>query len=213
MKISFFRTLSVLFVFGLVSAVSLDYFAAKVDASTTSVGFYVQGRWVTVPAGTRILIRTSDTLSTTRQGAGSLFGGVLDTNVSAQGRVVAPRGTPVHGRIASASSAGSMRGSSHLTLELTDIALNGTAHPIVTDSIQWQGQGSGGNTARNIGVGAGLGSAFGAMVGRGRGAAIGGLAGGAIGTARAADNQGQQIVLSQGTLLEFRLMQPASLPR
>lgn len=213
MKISFFRTLSVLFVFGLVSGASLDYFAAKVDASTAPVGFYVQGRWVTVPAGTRVLIRLSETLASNRQTAGSLFGGVLDTNVSAQGRVVAPRGTPVHGRIASASSAGAMRGSSHITLELTDIILNGTAHPIVTDSLQWQGQGSGGNTARNIGVGAGLGSAIGAVAGRGRGAAIGGLAGGALGTARSAGSPGQQVGLSQGTLLEFRLMQPASLPR
>lgn len=213
MKISFVRTLSVLLVFGLVSGVSLGHFATKVDAATAPVGFYVQGRWITVPAGTRLLIRLSDTLTSARHTAGSLFGGVLDTNVNAQGNVVAPRGTPVHGRIASASSAGSMRGSSQLTLELTDIVINGTANPIVTDSLQWQGQGSGGSTARNIGVGAGLGSAIGAVAGRGRGAAIGGLAGGALGTARSAGNQGQQIGLSQGTLLEFRLMQPASLPR
>ena len=215
MNVSFVRALSVLFAFVLVGGVSLDRFATRVDASTASDGFNGQNRsgWLTVPAGTRVLIRTIEPLSSARPPAGGRFAGVLETNLSAQGRVIAPRGTQVHGRISSARTAGGLGGSSHLTIELTDIIMNGTAHPIVTEAIQWQGQGRGGNTARSVGIGAGLGSAFGAIAGRGRGALIGGAVGGGLGTASAAGSPGQEIFIEQGTLLEFRMMQPATMPR
>jgi hypothetical protein len=107
-----------------------------------------------------------------------------------------------------------MAGGSELALQLTDIVVNDTAHPIMTNTYQLQGQGRGGATARNVGVGAGLGSVIGAVAGGGRGAAIGAAAGGGLGTARAAGGGGgQQVNFTQGTMLEFRLQQPASLPR
>ena len=132
----------------------------------------------------------------------------------AVGVVAAPRGTTVHGQLVSAKSAGRMSGGSELALELTDIVINGTAHPIMTDTYQLQGQGQGGQTARSVATGAGLGSAIGAIAGGGRGAAIGAAAGGGLGTARAAGGGGgQQVSLAQGTMLEFRLQHPALLPR
>ena len=111
-------------------------------------------------------------------------------------------------------SAGRMAGGSELALQLTDIVINDTAHPIMTDIYQLQGQGQGGRTARSVAGGAGLGSAIGAIAGGGRGAAIGAAAGAGLGTARAASGGGgQQVSLDRGTMLEFRLQQPASLPR
>jgi hypothetical protein len=169
---------------------------------------------ISVPAGTRILIRLSENLSSANARAGGRFTGVLDTNVMAEGIVAAPRGTTVHGQVVAAQSAGRMAGGSELSLELTDIVINDTAHPILTDSYQLQGQGQGGRTARNVVGGAGLGSAIGAIAGGGRGAAIGAAAGGGLGTARAASGGGgQQVNFPQGTLLAFRLQQPAALPR
>jgi len=92
--------------------------------------------------------------------------------------------------------------------------INGTAHPVMTDTYQIQGQGQGGRTARNVAGGAGLGSVIGAIAGGGRGAAIGAAAGGGLGTARAAGGGGgEQVRFDEGTLLEFRLQQPAPLPR
>jgi hypothetical protein len=81
-------------------------------------------RKVTVPAGTRILIRTIDSIDTTKQKAGYRFTASLETNLQVDNAVVAPRGS---GPLASASSAGRMSGSSELTLELTDLVINGTA--------------------------------------------------------------------------------------
>jgi hypothetical protein len=184
------------------------------DIPTAQAGAPPQGNWISVPAGTRILIRVSETLSSANQRAGARFTGRLETNLMAQGIVAAPRGATVHGQVVSVQSAGRMAGGSELALELTDIVVNDTAHPIVTNTYQLQGQGQGGRTARSVATGAGLGTVIGAVAGGGRGAAIGAAGGGALGTARAAGGGGgQQANLAQGTLLEFRLQQPASLPR
>ena len=85
---------------------------------------------ITVPAGTRILIRTVDAIDSSKQKAGFRFTATLETNLQAEDQVIAPRGTTVYGRLAQASSAGRMSGSSELTLELTDILINGSAYPL-----------------------------------------------------------------------------------
>src|SRR5215467_10090742 len=87
---------------------------------------------VTVPAGTRILVRTIDSIDTTKQKTGYRFTASLETNLQVDNRVVASRGTRVYGQLVSASSAGRMSGSSELTLQLTDIVINGTSYPLVT---------------------------------------------------------------------------------
>ena len=185
-----------------------------VGVVSTAYAGAAQGNTISVPAGTRVLIRLSETLSSTNQRAGARFTSRLETNVMAEGVVAATRGATVHGQVVAAQSAGRMAGGSELALELTDIVINDTAHPIMTSAYHLQGQGQGGRTARNVAGGAGLGSVIGAVAGGGRGAGIGAAAGGALGTARAASGGGgQQINFAQGTLLEFRLQQPASLPR
>jgi hypothetical protein len=173
---------------------------------------FAQNR-ITVPAGTRILVRTSDSLDSTRQRAGSRFGATLETNLMAEGVLVARSGTTVHGQLANANSAGRMAGSSLLVLELTDIVIDGTPVPIITNTYSVEGRGSGGQTARGIARGAGLGTAIGAVAGGGRGAGIGAVSGAALGTARAGATEGQQVSVPRGSLLEFRLQQPVSLPR
>src|SRR6516162_1262811 len=70
---------------------------------------------VTVPAGTRILIRTVDSIDSSKQKAGFRFTPTLETNLQAEDSVVARRGTTVYGRLAQASSEGRMKGSSELT--------------------------------------------------------------------------------------------------
>jgi len=211
MKTALVKILTGVVVYVLTFGVLLNWVG---DVSTVHAGATAQGNFISVPAGTRILVRLSETLSSTNQRAGARFTGRLETNLMAQGVVAAPRGTTVHGQLISVKSAGRMSGGSELALELTDIVINGTAHPIMTDTYQLQGQGQGGQTARSVATGAGLGSVIGAIAGGGRGAAIGAAAGGGLGTARAAGSGGgQQSTLAQGTMLEFRLQQPALLPR
>ena len=178
------------------------------DASSAAQGT----KRINIPAGTRILIRMIDSIDSTKQKAGYRFTASLETNLQVDNLVVAPRGTTVYGRLTSAESAGRMSGSSELTLELTDIVINGTAYPLLTSTYEVKGQGEGKKTARKVVGGAGLGALIGGIAGGGKGAGIGALAGAGAGTVVAASKKGQQLTIPSETLLEFRLQQPGSLP-
>jgi hypothetical protein len=167
---------------------------------------------VTVPAGTRILIRMVDSVDSTKQQAGHRFTARLETNLQVGEVIVAPRGTTVYGRLAKAKSAGNMSGGAELTLELTDIVINGTANPLLTSTYQVASQGQGNKTAGRIVGGAGLGALIGGLAGGGKGAAIGAGAGAAAGTTVSAATKGKQVSVPSESLLEFRLQQPGSLP-
>ena len=167
---------------------------------------------ITVPAGTRILIRTVDPIDSSKQKAGFRFTANLETNLQYDNVVVARRGTPVYGVLATASSAGKMKGSSELGLELTDIVINGTSYPLMTSTYEIEGKGEGSNTAKKVLGGAGLGALIGGLAGGGKGAGIGALAGAGAGTAVAATKKGQQLQIPSESLLEFRLEQPVTLP-
>jgi hypothetical protein len=167
---------------------------------------------ITVPAGTRVLIRTIDAIDSSKQKTGYRFTASLETNLVADNVLIAPRGTTDYGRLAEASSAGRMSGSSELTLELTDIVINGTAYALLTSTYEVKGKDEGGNTAKKVIGGAGLGALIGGIAGGGKGAGIGALAGAGAGTAVAASKKGQQLQIPSESLLEFRLEQPVSLP-
>ena len=169
-------------------------------------------RKITVPAGTRVLIRLIDSIDTTKQKTGFRFTASLETNLQADNTVVAPRGTIVYGQLVQASSAGRMAGSSQLMLELTDIVVKDTPYPMLTSTYEVKGKGEGSKTAKKVLGGAGLGALIGGIAGGGTGAAIGVLAGAAGGTAIAASKKGEQLSIPSESLLEFRLEQPLSLP-
>jgi len=181
-------------------------------AALTAMAAAQDTKQVTVPAGTRLLIRMDDSIDSSRQAAGYRFTANLETNLRVGDVVVAPRGTPVYGRLASASSAGRFAGSSELTLELTDILIDGTTYPLLTSTYEIKGSGEGSKTAKKILGGAGLGALIGGLAGGGKGAGIGALAGAAGGTAIAASKRGEQLSIPSESLLEFRLEQPATLP-
>ena len=167
---------------------------------------------VPVPAGTRILIRMVDSVDSSKQQVGHRFTARLETNLQVGDVVVAPRGSTVYGRLATAKSAGNMSGGAELTLELTDIVINGTAYPLLTSVYQVASQGQGNKTAGRIVGGAGLGALVGGLAGGGKGAAIGAGAGAAAGTTIAAATKGKQVAVPSESLVEFRLQQPVSLP-
>jgi hypothetical protein len=167
---------------------------------------------VSVPAGTRILIRTIDPIDSSKQKTGFRFKASLETNLQLENTVVAERGTTVYGRLAQASSAGRMSGSSELSLELTDIVINGTPYSLMTSTYEIKGKGEGKKTAGKVLGGAGLGAIIGGIAGGGAGAAIGVVAGAAGGTALAASKKGEQLQIPSESLLEFRIEQPVSLP-
>lgn len=186
--------------------------ATAATAASPSVAAEQGQRTITVPAGTPILVRTVNSIDSSQQQVGYRFQATLETNLMAGGKVVAPRGSTVFGRLAQAKSAGRFKGQSELGLELTDIVIKGTAYPLLTSDFVVKGKGEGSKTTRKVLGGAGLGALIGGIAGGGKGAGIGAAIGGVTGTAMAGSKKGQQIVVPSESLIEFRLQQPASLP-
>src|SRR5258708_7226268 len=164
------------------------------------------------PAGTGVRTSMIVSVDSRKQRAGDRFTASLETNLQVDDEVIAPRGTTVYGRLTNAKSAGRMSGAGELTLELTDIVINGTAYPLVTSTYEVRSEGKGKKTTRRILGGAGLGALIGGIAGGGTGAAIGVVAGAAGGTAVAAAKRGKQVSVASESLLEFRLEHATTLP-
>jgi hypothetical protein len=94
---------------------------------------------VTVPAGTLIFVGMLDSLDTSKTQTGQLFTTTLDTKLAANGVVIAKKGTKVNSKVIKSENVLRLTGKSELQLELTNIIIDGTAHPIMTSGFQSKG--------------------------------------------------------------------------
>lgn len=152
---------------------------------------------MTVPAGTRLVIRTTDDIDSKRHGAGHRFRGQLEGALVIDGETVAPRGTFVHGQITQAQQSGRLAGRSNLSITFTDIMLDDQLFPIQTGQLSAQTQGEGGRTLGRTARAAAIGGLIDGSSGARTGARVG--AGAAILTS------GASINVPRGTVLETTL--------
>jgi hypothetical protein len=166
---------------------------------------------LTIPAGTVLVVRTNDFLSTDRNHIGDTFTATLDQPLVVNGWVVARRGQTIVGKVKDVRKAGRVKGTSELGVELTDITIvDGRQLPILTEL--WKGSGgtSHGQDAATIVGTTGLGAAIGAAADWGRGAAIGAGAGAVAGIGAVLLTRGRPTVVAPETQLSFRLVDPVS---
>jgi hypothetical protein len=165
---------------------------------------------VTLPAGTVIPIRMTDTLDSASTQSNSVFHGSLAGDLIADGMVVARSGASVVGRVVTAKDATHFSGSSQLSIELTRV--DTVDHPVdvVTDAFTKNGNGRGKNTAEKTGGGAAVGAILGGLLGGGKGAAIGAVTGGGVGAGVNGVTRGQQVQIPTETLVSFHLQSPIS---
>ncbi|MFN2126831.1 MAG: hypothetical protein ACK2TU_03135 [Anaerolineales bacterium] len=129
---------------------------------------------ITVPEGTRLMVKLDKPINTAENPTGSVFTAVLETDLAVDGKVVAPKGSQVYGKVIE-SRGGRVLGGQKLIFQFTDLMINNQLTPILTDPMGVEG--GRGNTAKMVGAGALIGSAFGGGEGAGTGALIaGGLA-------------------------------------
>jgi hypothetical protein len=108
---------------------------------------------VTIPTGTRLVIRTSETLDTKRQGEGHRFRSQLESALVIDGITVAPRGTQIYGRITSVNQANRLAGSSDISIVFTDIMIDDQLHSMQTQGLKAQAKNEAGRTARAAALG------------------------------------------------------------
>jgi hypothetical protein len=167
---------------------------------------------VTVPAGTRLMVRTIDAIDSDKKQVGDKFLATLEQALYVNNALVAPRGADVYGRLEEVKAAGHIAGKSELKLALTGIVINGQTVALSTGDYELSGKSRGANTAKKVGGGAAAGALLGAIVGGGKGAAIGAGVGAGAGTAVQVMTRGEQVHVPSETLLEFSLDQPVTVP-
>jgi len=171
---------------------------AQAQALSTGPAF------ITVPAGTRLVIRTTESVDSSQHAAGHRFRGQLESAVVVDGVTAVPRGAFVHGRIAQSSQAGRLAGSSELAVEFTDIMIDDQLIPISTGGMQARGGSEG---ARTVGRTA-------------RAAAIGGLIDGRsgartgmkVGAGASIITRGGSVNIPRGTIVDTNLNAALQVP-
>ena len=160
---------------------------------------------ITVPAGTSIPVRITQTLDSATTQPGDKFTGAVASDIYLDGMLVLAQGTPVTGHVDAVQDAAHFKGSSLLTISLTSISRRGERFDVATDAYTRQGEGRGKNTAEKVGGGAAVGAILGGIFGGGKGAAIGAAAGGGVGAGAQGITRGQQVQITSETVVRFRL--------
>ncbi len=165
---------------------------------------------VTIPAGTVVPVRITEGLDSSSAQPNQTFHGTVSSDLIVDGMVAVPQGSTVVGRVIDAKDAAHFKGSSLLSIELTQLTAHGRQIALVTDPYSKQGAGRGKNTAAKVGGGAALGAIIGALAGGGKGAAIGAAAGGGLGAGANTVTRGEQVQIKPETLVNFKLQSPVN---
>ena len=169
--------------------------------------------YVTIPAGTRISVRTIDAIDSKKNHVGDRFEASLEEPLIVDDKVVAAKGTDVYGRLEESKETGTFTGRSELKVALTGIVLDGKTVPLVTGDYELSGKSKGASTAKRAVGGAAIGGIIGAIAGGGKGAAIGVGTGAGVGAGSEIITKGDQVKIPSETLLDFTLEQGVSIPR
>ena len=167
---------------------------------------------VTIPAGTRISVRTIDAIDSAKNQVGDRFLASLEEPLILNGSLVVEKGADVYCRLAESKESGTFTGRSQLRLELTGILVNGQTIPLVTGEYELTGKSRGVSTAKRTVGGAAFGSLIGALAGGGQGAAIGAGVGAGVGAGSETITKGDQVRVPSETLIDFTLEQEVSIP-
>ena len=157
-----------------------------------------------VPQGTKIDVRTDETIDARDRVDGRIFGGTVANDVVGQdGRVVIPRGSRAELEVRSAAE-------HELVVDLESVTVGDRRFSVDASSTRDRREGVGTNkrTGEYVGGGALLGTVLGAIAGGGKGAAIGALAGGAAGAGAQTVTRGSSLHIPAETVITFRLDRP-----
>ena len=157
-------------------------------------------------------VRLNETISTDHNYPGDTFTASLDKAIVVDGFVIADRGSRVIGKVITAERSGRVKGTSDLTIALTQIhTTDGQTVNIETTPWNKQGQQTKKRDGAEIAGGAALGAIIGAIAGGGKGAAIGAGSGGAAGTGVVLTQRGKEATFPAETRLTFTLQAPVSI--
>ncbi len=150
-----------------------------------------------IPGGTKIMVKTTKTISTAQYKRGATVEGVLDLPLTINGVTVAPKGSKVYGSVIE-SVGGRRIGLQRIVVKFDQLVINDKKMPIEAEPVG--AEGGRGGAARMVGAGALFGAAGGDAA---KGAAIG------AGVALLAG--GKHIQIPAGTKVQLTIKNPVIL--
>jgi hypothetical protein len=167
---------------------------------------------VVLAAGTRLIVRIGETISSAHHQIGDTFIATLEQPLVIDGFIICERGSRVIGKVTQATPAGRSGGQSHLGIELTRLNTSDRQRvDIRTETYTRDGSGSTGSDLAKIGAGTAIGAAIGAIAGGGKGAAIGAGAGAAAGTGAVLIANGKSVEVPVESRVTFRVRDPVTI--
>lgn len=163
---------------------------------------------ITIAAGTRVQVRTIDTIDSKHAAVGQTYSASLNAPLVSGRRVVIPAGANATILLANAERAGHIRGNNELELRLTRVEYRHRWYPVDSSFYTAEGKSKGKQTAVRTGIGAAAGAVIGALAGGGKGAAIGSGIGAGGGLGFNLLTHGPQVKIPSETVLTFRLERP-----
>ena len=182
------------------------------DAPEAIVHVEVKPAYVTIPAGTRISVRTIKAIDSSDSLVRDRFQASLEESPTLEGNVIVAKDALVYGRLTESKESGTFAGRAQLRLELTGILVNGKLVSVVTGDYEATGKSRGASTAKRTFGGAALGAIIGAVADGGQGAAIGAGVGAGAGAGSEIITGGEQVKVPSETVLDFTLLQDVSIP-
>lgn len=164
-----------------------------------------------VPAGTQVVVRLIDDVDSQRDQVGKNYRASLDNDIVVDGQTLVPRGADVTAKLVNSQESGKLGGKTVLTLDLTQMRINGQMVNLDTSSVSQASGSRGKKAAATVGGVAALGAIIGAIAGGGSGAAIGAASGAAVGTGATVLTKGERVRVPSETRLTFTLEQPIQL--
>jgi hypothetical protein len=163
---------------------------------------------ITVPVGTAFEVEFLGSVASNSSRVGDTFRVRVARDIVVDGEVAIPGGSEVVGRVTEATPLRKVGGRARLGLEFTDVVLpSGSTIPIDASFVE-QGRSETGRDAATIGGGAAGGAVLGRILSRkdrSRGAVIGAIIGAAAGAVIASRTPGEEIEISQGTVVTLAL--------
>lgn len=158
----------------------------------------------TIPAGTPIAVRTTNTLSTKTQQNGEAFVGSLESDLVVKEVVVAKKGATVNGVVVNSDDGGRVKGRASIAVAVRSI--EGVHGPIKVQTGSYTVVAKS-TVKRDVvrgGIMTGAGAAIGAIAGGARGAAIGAGVGAGAGAGTAVATKGDPATIPAESVLRLK---------
>lgn len=181
--------------------------AAAKPVEPPAVPKIVEPQYATIPGGTTIQVRLQEPLDSGLNKTGEKFSAILDKDLVVDGKVVAPRGSIVEGKLTKVAQSGRVQGRAAMSLQLTNLMVQNQPYSLQTEVLAFEAESTKKQDAEKVGIGAGVGAIIGAIAGGGKGAAIGAAVGGGAGGATVIATRGKELKFDREHKFSFALRQ------